>query len=111
MRTQYKLIPTSGEPMIQEVDWPLDPGLALISGLIRPLLNGGDLERVRVWHTNEYLDMFVDERGISKQLPVNAIATMIYRSNALTFQKPTPRAEDLSAIYGPAVLFMRRIWS
>jgi hypothetical protein len=52
--------------------------------------------------------MFVDETGVGR-LPRNEAATAIYRNNWLT-QHPSVPAESISAIYGTAVLFARRVW-
>lgn len=58
--------------------------------------------------TDEYIDMFVDENGVAKGLPVNQLATEHYQRNAIVHQGAKP--EDLSKIHGNAVLFLGKVW-
>ena len=110
MPTAYRVIPPGdGEIIERVIDWPRSPGYDAIRALITPLLYGADLEHVTVLHDDNRTDMFVDEIGKIKQLQRNDRATVIYRTNWLT-QHPTADPESLPAIYGPAVLFLRRIW-
>jgi hypothetical protein len=85
------------------------PGYPSLVAIIRPLLDGCDLEHVTVLHGGKRTDMFVDEMSSVKGLPRNEPATAIYRNNWLT-QHPEEAPEGLPAIYGPAVLFSRRVW-
>lgn len=93
----------------QLVDLAPEPGYRALSAILRPLLDGAELEHVTVLHDGEPADMFVDECGSIKRLPRNEAATAIYRNNWLT-QHPKAAPESLPAIYGPAVLFSRRVW-
>ncbi|MEY5098687.1 MAG: hypothetical protein RJA36_1406 [Pseudomonadota bacterium] len=111
IKTDYTVIRVGAEPQGMTVQWPLEPDYDTIRRLVEPVLAAALLERVRVWHTKQYLDMFVDDQGQLKRLPINDIATMIYRANALQHQQPTPVAAALPRIYGPAVLFHRPVWS
>jgi hypothetical protein len=90
-------------------DWPDDPGFSRISAAVRPLLCGAHLERVRVWDRDSYLDMFVDEEGAIKKLPVNGAATAIYHANMLRGQ-PGADTSLWPRIHGVAVVFDRRVW-
>lgn len=74
-----------------------------------PLLDGGDLEHVSVLFGGRRADMFVDDRGIEKDLPRNEAATAIYRANWLS-RHPGADPESIPAIYGLAVLFDRIVW-
>jgi hypothetical protein len=54
-------------------------------------------------------DMFVDEDGHARGLAHNGNATVIYQRNAILHQGA--KAEELSWIAGPAVLFERIVWT
>ena len=109
MRTGYQVLKPDGTIVESETDWPHAPGYVGIKSLVEPLLDGGTLERVSVLHNGRATDMFVDGDGVSKGLGVNIEATKIYRANWLT-RYPETDPNTLSAIYGTAVLFARRIW-
>ena len=79
-----------------------------------------DFEHVRVywpWDGGEprYLDMFVDEDGIGKRLPVNRLATSIYHLNVIVHDPHGLGSEESIAaaprIHGVAVLFQKPVWS
>ena len=95
------------EPLYVTWDSP-EPSFDEINTLVKPLLDGGELERVRVWHRSTYLDMFVDECGHLKGLPLNPMATEIYHANVKR-SFPLARTSTLP-IVGPAVLFLKRVW-
>ena len=76
----------------------------------RRLLDDAVMEHVAVLYQDRPADMFVDEIGAIKSLPRNEAATAIYRANWLK-QHPRTDPESLDAIYGPAVLFHRIVWS
>lgn len=103
----------------RELDLPGKPGYAGLKDLLKPLLDGADLERVAVLADfsggTDYqpTDMFVDEMGTLKRLPRNEAATAIYRRATMMGRSGAPKPkdpEDLPAIYGPAILFDRRVW-
>lgn len=105
--TAYTLYRPDGseEAGIAELD--ANPGYFALVEVMRPLLDGRNLERVRVLVDGQYRDLFVAERG--EGLPRNEKATALYRANYLTaFPKTDP--ESLPAVYGPAVLFSRPVW-
>jgi len=111
MNTTYQVIrPNGGADTVHHADLPQRPGLDLLKSIVLPYLDGARyMERVNVLHAGHYTDMFVDEDGIMKKLPVNEAATAIYRANWL-HQHPKTDPSTLPAIYGPAVLFQRRVW-
>jgi hypothetical protein len=89
-------------------DLPEKPSYQELKQIVQPRLDGAELERVNVFWNGEYLDMFVDETGLLKGLPVNEVATRIYHNNMRIhnplFDGPWP------PICGPAVLFLRKVW-
>jgi len=109
VKTTYRVLRVGKKLERRSVDLPDQPGLGALRRVITPHLNGGRLEHVAVLHEGERRDMFVDENGIEKGLPLNPEATAIYRNNTMT-QYPETDPEKLPAIYGPAVLFDRRVW-
>lgn len=119
MITKYLTMLVDGSTTSGEVDWPHEPGYERIRALVAPILERGALEHVSVWadfsggEKYQALDMFVDDCGLIKHLPRNEAATVIYRrANLLgkSVARPVEDAETLSAIYGTAILFNRRVW-
>lgn len=114
---------------------PERPSYRELDALLRPLLDGGDLEHVLVYCGEEpwlgeagYRDMFVDDEGHAqlfelaadgvtatrtrpgKSLPRNAAATALYLRN-VRLHEPTKPDDPDYFIVGPAVLFPeRRVW-
>lgn len=87
-------------------DWPRDPGYDRIKEFltrIEPSFAPRNFEHVNVWFNNRRADMFVDEIGRLKGLPVNDYATQAYRAGPAG-----PRHDGL--ICGPAIIFDGRIW-
>lgn len=109
MKTTYYVLRVGKKLEKRSVDMPDKPGFGMLRRVITPHLNGGNLEHVAVLHEGERRDMFVDDIGLLKALPLNPEATAIYRNNTLT-NYPDTKPESLPAIYGPAVLFDRRVW-
>ena len=109
MQTKFWVYQPTGEIEEKLADMPEDPGFGRLDAIIRPLLNGADLEHVSVLHDGRRADMFVDDMGVLKKLQRNEAATKIYRANWLAHH-PDANPENLSAIYGPAVLFERLVW-
>ena len=116
MQTTYTVFRVDGTSTDYTVDLPEDPGYDRIKGLVQPLISSLTLsgpyswfEHVTVLFRDERCDMFVDEHGLSKQLPRNDAATVVYRNNWLT-RYPEKDPELLPSIRGDAVLFHRRIW-
>jgi hypothetical protein len=126
--TKLKVIWPGNEPKILTVRLKEEPSYAELAGVIRPLLDGGQLEHVYVLADfndgtdYEPLDMFVDDEGAAqllngapgKNLARNEYATAIYRRATLLGRSAAPvpaDPEDLPAVYGPVVLFARRVWS
>jgi hypothetical protein len=100
------------------VDLPEPPSYRDLDRVLRPLLDGGDLDHVVVYTGAEpflgehaYRDMFVDEVGHEKNLPRNEAATTLYLRNCRLHAPEKPDDPDYF-IVGPAVLFVdRRVWS
>jgi hypothetical protein len=87
--------------------------------VISPMIDGQEPEHVTVWSSLdnnapfERLDMFVGETSANDGQPRNEAATTHYRRATMTGKTPVPtpaNPEELPAIYGPAVLFGRRVW-
>lgn len=94
-----------GEPdELRVFDLAEEPGYDKLRTILTPLLDGGELEHVTVLHDGQRADMFV-----TKDLPFNCRATVIYRNNWLTHH-PDADPNDLPPILGPAVLFSRQVW-
>lgn len=108
--TAFTIFRPGAEPQAGAALLPAQPGYVQLDAVLRPLLDGGDPERVNVFWDGRYTDMFVDVVGTLKGLPRNETATAIYRNNWLTHRDPNTPPEDLPAIYGPAVLFSRKVW-
>lgn len=109
MLTTMHIYAVGRERETREVDLAKEPGYLALKTVLTPLLDGADLEHVSVLFEGRRADMFVDEIGANKGLPRNEPATTIYRANWLA-QRPEERPESLPAIYGPAVVFARRVW-
>jgi hypothetical protein len=101
---RYEILRPDGTRQTRTVGWTRAPGYLEIADLIRPLIDGGELEHVSVLHNGQRRDMFVDENGHSKELQRNEAATKIYRNNWLT-QHPKDEPESLPYIVGTAILF------
>lgn len=119
MQTKYLIMRPDHPHETREADLAREPLYTTLAALIRPLLDGGDLEHVNVWADfsggKKYrnLDMFVDDCGLIKHLPRNEAATILYRrANQLgmTAAAKAPDIEQLSHIAGTAILFNRRVW-
>jgi hypothetical protein len=84
-----------------------EPSYDTLKVILEPFFPGANFEHVSVWadygsgRQFSALDMFVDDVGLLKRLPRNEEATTMYR-------RANQNPEDL--IYGPAVLFSRRVW-
>jgi hypothetical protein len=120
METKIEVIGVDGIARLITLDMPRQPGFGEISAIVNPYLqvpgkSAAYMERVTVWHNGEYLDMFVDDMGAIKRLPVNEAATLIYHANMIAHAEHfehclTPDTSDWPKIHGVAVLFHRRVW-
>jgi len=79
------------------------PTLAELEAVIRPLLDGADMEHVAVLWDGRRCDMFVDEMGALKKLKRNDYARDL--SQQLADPSPGTDPESMPAIYGTAILF------
>lgn len=78
-------------------------------------VTGGPMEHVTVFTSFDgeeprYRDMFVHETGHLLGMPINDMATVVYRNNVMVHEVPTPVMNDLPNIVGPAVLFAKKVW-
>ncbi len=85
------------------------PSIENIRTIVEPWLDGGRMERVAVLHDGRKTDMFVDEIGQSKRLPINPEATKIYHAASLA-RDPDADSSTWAVIYGPAILFEYPVW-
>lgn len=119
-KTSYRLYWPGGLTHDHWIYWPKDPGYSRIRDLLELIFGkGASFEHVTVWlgegmtdHVTGkgYADMFVDERGVLKELDRNNEATRLYRANYLTHVDPEADPESLPFIAGVAVVFFRQIW-
>ena len=71
--------------------------------------NWREIERVNIFWNGRYYDMFVDEHSVAKGLPVNPRATELYHNN-MKVHAPERLGPNPPSVYGPAVVFLRRVW-
>lgn len=111
MLTSYTVLFTPGGSATRSVDdWPHSPSVDAIHKLVRPYLTHNQRpERVLVFWEGEYRDMFVGDRSLDLDEP-NVRATEVYRNNVLVHDPRAGPADDMPMVYGPAVLFSRRVW-
>ena len=108
--TTFTALRVLGPRKVVTVDLPRDPGLDALRAVIRPLLDGKDMEHVSVLYEGRAADMFVDETGACDGQVRNDQATKIYRAAYLR-RNAEIDPESLPAIYGTAILVDRRVWS
>lgn len=119
MQYPYIVYCPDGSVNLLAVQWTSYPGYKELQAVLSPYFD--DLEHVTVWTGEDtdfigpqgrkvpgYNDMFVDQHGQMKELPVNKTATAIYRANAIVHCKA--KADELPCIYGVAVLFKNQVW-
>jgi hypothetical protein len=113
MKTRMVFLPVRGEPVESEVEFRLDePDYDELKLLIEPLLDGARLEHVTVLGEDgkSRRDLFVNEFGSKKGLPINDAATAHYWRNTLS-RRPDADMRGMPQIHGPAVLFPdRQVW-
>lgn len=97
-----------GQPR-EEREVNFEPGYHGLKNVVEPLLDGADLEHVTVLFEDKPADMFVDEMGHMKSLPINREATTIYRTNWMK-HNPDADPDSLPTIAGTAVVFDRIVW-
>lgn len=110
MKTTYQIIRPPG--LVEKVeaefsddeDKRAEETLAVLNKFIPP----GYIEHVNVFWEGKYMDMFVDEDGHRKRLPVNIWATKIYWNNTIVHQ-PELADELTEMIVGDAVLFKKGV--
>lgn len=107
--TTFTGLPILGRPKKAAVDLPRAPGLDALRVIVEPMLYGGRLEHVAVFHEGRAVDLFICEGSSFVGNVRNDKATKIYRASSLE-RDPKTDPESLPAIYGPAVLVDRRVW-
>lgn len=100
----YTIYEPDGTNSEHEVDLPARPGYDRLKAVLSPLFPGTHFEHVTILRGP---DMFVDEIGAIRGLPVNEAATKLYQEAAI---RRGFDARDLSKIYGRAVVFHQRVW-
>lgn len=113
MKATYRFISVDGTETTHSVDLLDEPGHRHTKlHEIFELHFGPDIEmeHVNVWYDDHYTDMFVDETGSWKGLPINKTATDIYRANVLAHAVNPPNPEDMPPIFGDAILFEKKVW-
>lgn len=108
IETTYTVYQPDGSSYEGCIMWPKEPGYDLIREFVEPILHA-DLEHVAVLYKGKKADMFVDDTGALKKLPINKAASDIYRAAYLK-RYPDVDPENLSAIHGIAILFDRIVW-
>jgi hypothetical protein len=109
----YRILYTDGRELLGQVQLPADADKrhAIVRQLAQSVVGeGNNAEHVNVFVDGEYRDMFVDEIGHAKDLPLNEAATVIYRNNVLVHEPGKYRPEELPYIVGDAILFGRKVW-
>lgn len=109
MQTQMTILRPGKAAERSTVELPQEPGYFELQRIVEPHLDGYRLERVAVLFEGEPCDMFVGDESAVIPLDRNEEATAIYRANWLS-QHPGCDPETIAAVYGPAVLFHRRVW-
>lgn len=109
MTIQMTVYLPDGSERVVETDLPPRPNLHQLKEVMAPYFPNAYTEHVNVLVGSCYTDMFVDEDGLTKNLPRNEKATAIYRNNWLT-QHPNTNPESMACIVGPAVVFSDRVW-
>jgi hypothetical protein len=117
MKTLMLIMEPEASHEVREVELPIHPSYETLRDLLTPIIGCKHIEHVTVLADTTFkgtldfkrADMFVDEDGHEKKRPLNGAATAIYRRNAIINQGA--KAEDLSWIAGPAVLFNRIVWT
>ena len=110
MRTVIQIYRPGEEMMIDEVDFPGEPGFKALDAVVKRFIKCRNIEHVTVLFEDNRRDMFVDETGALDGLPRNEATSAIYRANWLK-RHPKQDPESLPPIYGVAVLFPdRQVW-
>ena len=101
--TEYYVLLTNGDQVKEACEWPAAPTREQIKALVEKVLRGY-AEHIVVWHQNASRSMFVDMDAVAKRLPINKIATTVYRAWTIQ-QYPEVKPVSLGVIRGPALLF------
>jgi hypothetical protein len=108
------ILPNSALDEVMDIACPVnerdEPEFTSLRGLIKAKLDHAEFEHVTVFWNDEYRDMFVDDTGVLKGLPINARATAIYWNNTRIHMPDDYDPETMAMIHGPAVLFDKKVW-
>ena len=111
MKTTLEIIPVAGKVTWREIEFENDqPSYDELRPILDEFFPDLSAEHVSVLCNGKRTDMFVDETGHLKSLPINIRATAVYWEATMQAEgnKFSPRA--LTAIVGPAILFHDRVW-
>jgi hypothetical protein len=117
MLTKFKVLSAEGRNMDHSIDMAEFPRLRELRAIVEPQLGGAMMHHVRVLDPlpppphqipPAHLDMFVDAAGWHKHLPLNEAATTLLRAAVISI-RPDIDPDTQPSIYGPAVLFLRRV--
>ena len=105
----YVFIP--GEMTTRLIDYPVPvrPEFEWFKTFLEPYFKNAHFEHVNVLFDGRHTDMFVDEIGLLRGLPINPQATEIYRADAIA-RYPKINPNSLPIIVGPAVVFAKKVW-
>jgi hypothetical protein len=78
--------------------------------IMRMIAPAEHFEHVRVFWWDRYTDMFVDDVGALKGLPVNEVATEIYLNNLRVHDPDSQHLIAPPSIHGAAVLVDKKVW-
>jgi len=104
MNVQRCIIHIDGKIEWTTHDLPDVPEYDDVKRVVSPIIP--DFEHVTVLWQDKRTDMFIDELGVVKGLPINAFATGVYYTASIV----AGRQISPNPICGPAVLFNERIW-
>lgn len=108
--TAYEVVHPDGSVTSYTATMDEKPGYKALKLVIEPHLQGQGLEHVTVFWNGKYADMFVGDFSAVSDWPVNEKATEIYHNNIKTHDPELYASAKHAQIYGPVVLFSRRVW-
>lgn len=108
---KYSIIPASeAEPIrLGAAMMHVIPGERELRAIVEPYLGGLTMIRMKALVRGEPTDMFVDALAVSKGLPRNELATIVYRTACLV-KHPHWELDVLPYVAGTAVLFDQPVW-
>lgn len=108
VRTTMRIVrPGTMAAEIREIRMAIRPSWYDVANAIEPIIQSY-IEYVRIRYDDGDADMFIDRAGRRKMLPINALATMLYREAVNAGWVIAPGRQG--TVYGLAVIFSRRVW-